>query len=125
MMPLQIKTTQKALSAYLISCSGRLDTETAPLLEKEVRQILQKAPQVLALDMEHVNYMSSAGIRVLLIAHKGMKELGGKVALLKLQPQIKKVLEIINALPGQKIFRDMNELDSYLDTMQKKVLEEG
>jgi anti-anti-sigma factor len=124
-MSLRIKTTQKALSAYLISCSGRLDTETAPLLEKEVRQILQKAPQVLALDMEHVDYMSSAGVRVLLIAHKGMKELGGKVALLKLQPQIKKVLEIINALPGQRIFRDMNELDAYLDTMQKKVLEEG
>src|SRR5512139_1108781 len=123
-MSLQIKTTQKALSVYLTSCSGRLDTETAPLLEKEVRQILQKSPQVLALDMEHIDYMSSAGVRVLLIAYKAMKELGGKLALLKLQPQIKKVLEIINALPGQKIFKDISELDAYLDAMQKKVLEE-
>ena len=123
-MALQIKTTQKALSAYLISCSGRLDSETAPLLEKEVRQLLQKSPKVLALDMEHIDYMSSAGVRVLLIAYKAMKELGGKVALLKLQPQIKKVLEIINALPEQKIFKDISELDAYLDTMQKKILDD-
>ena len=122
-MSLEIKTTQKALNAYVISCSGRLDTETAPLLEKEVRRLLGLGTQVMALDLEQLSYMSSAGVRVLMIAHKGMKDLGGKVALLNLQPQIRKVLEIIQALPDQKIFKNMKELDSYLDRMQKKVLD--
>jgi anti-anti-sigma factor len=124
-MSLEIKTTQKALNAYVVSCTGRLDTETAPLLEKEVRRLIGLGPQLLALDLEQLAYMSSAGVRVLMIAHKGMKDLGGKVALLRLQPQIKKVLEIIQALPEQRIFKDMGELDAYLDKMQKKVLEEG
>jgi anti-anti-sigma factor len=123
-MSLEIKTTQKALNAHVVSCTGRLDTESAPLLEKEVRRLLDLKTQVLALDLEQLSYMSSAGVRVLMIAHKGMKELGGKVALLRLQPQIRKVLEIIQALPEQKIFKDMTELDVYLDRMQKKVLED-
>lgn len=122
-MSLSIQTTQKALNAYVVSCAGRLDTETAPLLEKEVRRWMVPGTQMLALDLENLTYMSSAGVRVLMIAHKGMKDLGGKIALLRLQPQIKKVLEIIQALPDERVFRDMGELDAYLDRMQKKVIE--
>jgi len=124
-MSLEIKTTQKALQAYVISCAGRLDTETAPLLEKEVRRLIGLGPKVLALDLERLTYMSSAGVRVLMIAHNGVKERDGKVILLRLQPQIKKVLEIIQALPDERVFKDMAELDAYLDRMQKKVLEES
>jgi anti-sigma B factor antagonist len=121
-MSLAIKTTQKAVNAYVVSCAGKLDTETAPLLEKEVRRLMGLGTQVLALDLENLTYMSSAGVRVLMIAHRGMKDSGGKVALLRLQPQIKKVLEIIQALPDERVFRDMGELDAYLDRMQQKVL---
>jgi hypothetical protein len=35
------------------------------------------------------------------------------------------VAQIINALPSRKIFRDMNELDTCLNMMQNKVMEEG
>jgi anti-sigma B factor antagonist len=124
-MSLVVKTNQKALGAYVLSCAGKLDTETSPLLEKELNQVLHKSPQLIAFDLERLDYMSSAGVRVLIVAHKAMKDSGGKVVLLNLQPQIRKVLEIINALPDQKIFRDMKELDAYLDRIQKKILEEG
>ena len=124
-MSLDVKIRQKTLGAYVISCTGRMDSETSPVLEKEVRGLLAKKPRLLALDLEHLVYMSSAGVRVLIIAHKGMKDAGGRVVLLNVQPQVMKVLEIIQALPGQKIFKDMVELDAYLDRMQKKVLEEN
>lgn len=123
-MSFTVKTIQKALGAYVLSCVGKLDTETSPLLEKELKQVLQKSPELIAFDLEGLNYMSSAGVRVLIVAHKAMRDSGGKVVLLNLQPQIKKVLEIINALPDQRIFRDMKELDAYLDRMQKRVLEQ-
>lgn len=119
-MSFESRTQKKASDTYLVTCIGRLDTETAPLLEKEVRQVLQHAPKLLALDMERLDYMSSAGVRVLFLAQKGMKANGGKLGLLNLQPPIRKVLEIINALPSQKIFKDMAELDRYLDSMQRK-----
>jgi anti-sigma B factor antagonist len=120
-MAFESKTTLKGSDTYIITCVGRLDTETSPRLETVVKQILQKKPNLLALDLERVDYMSSAGVRVLFLAQKGMKENGAKLALLNIQPPVKKVLEIINALPNQKIFKDMDELDRYLDAIQKKV----
>ena len=123
-MALGIETTQKALGAYIISCAGRLDTTTSPMLEEEVNRLLGESPELIAFDMEDLNYLSSAGVRVLIKAQKAMKEKSGKVVLLRLQPQIRKVLEIINALPEQRIFKSIEELDGYLDRMQKKVLNE-
>jgi anti-sigma B factor antagonist len=120
-MAFEFKTTSKGSDTYIIACVGRLDTETSPGLEKEVKQLLQKAPKMLALDMERLDYMSSAGVRVLFLAQKGMKANGGKLGLMNIQPAIRKVLEIINALPNQKIFKDMGELDRYLDAIQRKV----
>jgi hypothetical protein len=40
-------------------------------------------------------------------------------------PQIEKVFEIIKALPDQRIFKNIEELDRYLDRMQKKVVKES
>lgn len=123
-MAFESKTTRKGPDTYIITCVGRLDTETSPILEKEVKRIPEKAPSLLILDMERLDYMSSAGVRVLFLAQKRMKLHGGKLALMKIQPPIRKVLEIINALPGQQVFKDTAELDRYLDAMQKKARSE-
>lgn len=123
-MAFESKTTRKDPDTYVITCVGRLDSETSPILEKEVKRILEKAPSLLILDMEKLDYMSSAGVRVLFLAQKRMKLHGGKLALMKIQPPIRKVLEIINALPGQQVFKDTAELDRYLDAMQKKARSE-
>jgi len=45
--------------------------------------------------------------------------------LINAQPQIKKVFEIINALPSLAIFKDVEELDNYLTSMQQSVIEDG
>ena len=51
---------------------------------------------------------------------KAMQKCGGKVLFTHLQPQIKKVFDILNALPSLQVFTSIEELDNYLDTMQKK-----
>ena len=57
---------------------GRLDTTTAPEMEKELKGDLESADQ-LTLDFSKLDYISSAGLRVLLSAHKAMSKKGGKV----------------------------------------------
>jgi anti-anti-sigma regulatory factor len=52
-----------------------------------------------------------------------LRESGGKIVLLNLHPQIRKVFEIIKALPSEQIFESVEELDQYLDTMQKGTIE--
>jgi len=71
--------------------------------------------------MAEVNYLSSAGIRVILKTKKMLAAYNGKLVFMNLQPQIKKVFEIINALPSMRVFKDLNEMDDYLDRMQRKI----
>ena len=55
---------------------GRLDTTTAPELEKELGECMDAAGE-LTLDFADLEYISSAGLRVLLSAHKAMSKKGG------------------------------------------------
>ncbi len=55
--------------------AGRLDTMTAPELERELQDILPNAKD-LVLDFEQLEYISSAGLRVLLSAQKIMSKQG-------------------------------------------------
>ena len=63
-------------SALEIALEGRLDTMTAPELEAELNNSLQNADS-LTLDFSKLEYISSAGLRVLLSAHKAMSSKGG------------------------------------------------
>ena len=59
-----------------IALQGRLDTMTAPELEAELNKSLKNADS-LVLDFGKLEYISSAGLRVLLSAHKAMSSKGG------------------------------------------------
>ena len=63
-------------NALEIALEGRLDTMTAPELEAELNQSLAGADS-LTLDFSKLEYISSAGLRVLLSAHKAMSAKGG------------------------------------------------
>ena len=63
-------------TALEIALTGRLDTMTAPELEAELNKDLGGADS-LTLDFGKLDYISSAGLRVLLTAHKAMAAKGG------------------------------------------------
>ena len=63
-------------STLTIALEGRLDTTTSPDLEKELKDTLGGADQ-LVMDFSKLDYISSAGLRVLLSAHKAMSSKGG------------------------------------------------
>ncbi len=62
-------------SSLEIALEGRLDTTTAPKLEKELKESLNGVTE-LTLDFEKLDYISSAGLRVLLAAQKQMSRQG-------------------------------------------------
>jgi len=59
-----------------LALEGRLDTTTAPELEKEIKTGLDGI-DALTMDFAKLDYISSAGLRVLLSAHKQMSKQGG------------------------------------------------
>ena len=62
-------------SKLVIALEGRLDTTTAPDLEKELKTSLDGVTD-LTLDLTNLDYISSAGLRVLLSTHKTMMKQG-------------------------------------------------
>lgn len=71
-MTIEIK---KNAEATIIEIVGRLDTTTAPALEKAINEDIGDT-QNLVLDLKAVQYISSAGLRVLLGAQKKMQKIG-------------------------------------------------
>jgi anti-sigma B factor antagonist len=115
--------TDEAASSARITLQGRLDTVTALELEKQLEPLLGGRYNPLVFDLARLEFISSAGIRILIRARKTIHELRGGILMVNLQPQIAKVFEIIKALPGMSVFKDDAELDRYLVAMQHRVRE--
>lgn len=73
MLTIEKQTNESGLTVAL---SGRLDTTTAPELEKELKASLDGVTS-LTIDMKDLDYISSAGLRVLLSTQKIMNQQGG------------------------------------------------
>ncbi len=117
---LRIYCDEEKEGRFVIHPIGGIDADTSPFLQKEFDQIAAKAPQLIVFDMQYVHYINTCGLIVILNACRVVKQQGARVGLMNMQPQIKKVFDIINTLPRQPIFTGRYELDLYLNAMQNK-----
>ena len=109
--------------AFIICPEGRLDAASAPVFEEQINPLLVPETKAVVLNLEKLSYLSSAGIRVIFKLRKAISASGGSFAMTNLQPQIRKVFAIINALPDTPVFSSIEEADDYLDALQKKEME--
>jgi anti-anti-sigma factor len=119
-MALKVNTAIRRPGIFVVAPIGSIDAAGHAIFQEKVTSVLNQNPDVIIFDMEFTDYINSMGIRVLVKTKKAMKQSGGKIMFINLQPQIKKVFEILNALPSLKVFASIQELDSYLDAMQTK-----
>jgi anti-anti-sigma factor len=103
--------------------SGHLDTHTYQRADAELEPVLaDPSVTLLVLDLTELDYISSAGLRTVFRARKTLGARGGKVVVANPQPQIRKVFDLVKAVPFSEIFSSTAEADAYLDAMQKRVL---
>ena len=76
----------------VLALTDRLDTQTAPELETKGLSLLEGNPKI-ALDFAELQYISSAGLRVLLLLAKKAKAAGGSVVLTGVDGMVKEVIE--------------------------------
>ncbi len=76
-----------------LTLEGRLDTTTAPELEDEIKQVGTETTE-LTLDFHALDYLSSAGLRVILSAQKQMNATGGKMVITGVNETIMEVFEV-------------------------------
>ena len=125
-MPLDIRIQKDGpgggAGVVTVTLIGSLDTATAPSLEAQLAPLLQSATDIV-FNLAQLTFISSAGLRVFSSARKQMKERGGQASFVQMPPHIQDVFEIIKALPGVAVFKDVAELDRYLAARQRARLE--
>jgi anti-anti-sigma factor len=122
-MSLEIDVTSNQASEKRISMTGSLDSNTAPQLQQAIDNEVDSSIQTFVLNFRDLEFLSSAGLRVIFKAKNLMDGRDGKFILVNLQPQIKKVFDIMKALDGMSVFKSEEEMDEYLTAMQNKVLD--
>ena len=90
---------QRSGTALVLAPSGRLDSVTSSELEKQVATHLDAGERRLVVDLAGVEYISSAGLRVLLMAAKRLREPPAALVLCGMGPSVRTVLELAGFLP--------------------------
>ena len=84
----------KVDSVFVLEPRGRLDSANARSFEERVVAALDQGESALLIDFAGLDYISSAGLRVLLMGAKRLQQSGGAIALCALNPSIHEVFEI-------------------------------
>ena len=90
---MDIKLINRGTSGELILI-GRLDANSAPEAEEIFKDMIERFDKIV-LNMEHLDYISSAGLRVIKIIHMGMKKKNGELVLTKVQKMVLEVFEMV------------------------------
>jgi anti-anti-sigma factor len=94
----------KDTKAIIAAVKGRVDTVTAPAFEKKIAEVMEGENIPLLLDFRELEYISSAGLRSILIISKEMKTKGSSVYISGLQGNAKEVFNISGFSSIFKIF---------------------
>ena len=102
-------TEKKKGKATIFSIQGRLDSNSSPEVEQKIIQSIDQGSKDVVLDFSSLDYISSAGIRVLVHCHKEIEKLHGHIYLAAVPKPIENVLYITGFLPYFKVFEQQNE----------------
>ncbi len=87
-------TTRKEGNDLVVEVSGRMDALTAPEFEKKMRQLMDQGRERFVVDMQQVDYISSAGLRSVLVISKALKAGRGRLLLAGLADAVREVFEM-------------------------------
>jgi len=110
-------TVKESGDVQTLILKGRFDVMTANSAEKELNAFLEEGKSKIIVDLMDVNYISSAGIRVLLAAVKvAREELAGDIRLVGCRPHVQKVFDMAGF---SQIFKFFGSLDEAVESYQQ------
>lgn len=101
---------EKIENFIVLKIKGRIDTIHSVELEAEVNQLLESGEKEFIFNCSEMNYISSSGLRVFLVAQKKVISLKGKLYLCNLQPAIQEVFRISGFSNLFRIFDTQEEI---------------
>ncbi len=110
---MDIRIEEKGLFRQ-IGLTGRLDGTTMQQLERTFLELVEAGHHVIVFDLTELEYISSAGLRVMLLSLKKTKAAGGKTALFGLNENVKEVFDISGFSQIFSIFNSETEAQQFV-----------
>ena len=102
-----IENQKEGISIFKLN--GRLDSNTSPALEKKLVSAIENGTRNMVIDFENLDYISSAGLRIILKTTKDLKRTDGNIVLCAMQDYVKEVFEIAGFDTFLPIFSTVDE----------------
>ena len=124
-MTFELHPEKTAANRLVMHLKGRLDAMTYLDFDQAAQPLLDALARgsTVVLDLAGLDYISSAGLRSVARVRKATRAIDGHTLLLDPQPQVRKVFDIVKAVPVSEVFTSTSELDAYLDRIQRRVIE--
>ena len=90
---MDISEDRKA-DAVILALSGKLDATSAKTFEDKILRLINSGAQRLVVDLSQLEYVSSSGLRVFLLAAKRLQATDGKIVLCGLQDHVRQVFDL-------------------------------
>ncbi len=100
---------EKQGAFVILKPAGRIDGYTAPELEKKVSELVERGDTRILLDGAEMSYISSAGLRTVLISSRKCQQGGGKFSLCALQPDCSAVMKMSGFLTILDVYETRDE----------------
>lgn len=96
--------TDNSQSISIMKVIGRVDSDTAPELDEALTKLLQDNQNRIVLDLEGVEYMSSAGLRAVVKAYQAATRSGGDVRLACVSTPVEVILRTVGMMQMLKMY---------------------
>ena len=90
-MQISVKTTNEV---KVLAFEGRLDTQTSPDAQQQLTRLIEEGETKILVNLEKLDYISSAGLRVLLVVAKQLKTTDGELRICSLNEVVKEIFDI-------------------------------
>jgi anti-anti-sigma factor len=124
-MSLTIDKSQSQSSAAIFVLKGELNNQTTGQLNQAISTMLDAPAKALVLNMEEISFISSSAIGVIVKTRNTLQQKGSDLTMVSIQPQVKRVFDIMQLTPILKVCEDQKELDDYLTKIQNRIIEDG
>ena len=100
-MNISIKT---AGDVKVLEFGGKLDHQTSPDAQEQITKLIETGERKILVNFENLDYISSAGLRILLVAAKQLKPDGGEILICNLNDVVREVFDISGFMTIFKVF---------------------
>ena len=102
-------TETKTNGIVTLGLKGKLDATTSPQLQEKLLGSIAGGEKHFAIDCAQLEYISSAGLRVLLLVTKQLRTISGKIVLYALKPHVKEVFDLAGFSAALPLFGSQSE----------------